>query len=273
MAGPGDRSSPDEVASALAPLRSDPPGAAILSDLDGTLAPIVERAEDAAIPVPTRELLAELAGRYGHVGIVSGRDALDARRIVGLDELVYVGNHGLEMLPPGASAPRPVPALSGHGRDAASFLERSVDADGLAAGGVRVEDKGPIVALHWRAAADEARAEQLAVAIARRAASWGLARHRGRKVIELRPDVAVDKGTAIAELLERLGARSALYGGDDRTDADAFAALARMRAAGDLRAAVCVAALAPESPPEVERGADLVVAGTEGFAALLGGLL
>ena len=88
-------------------------------------------------------------------------------------------------------------------------------------------------------------------------------------MIELRPAVAVDKGTAIAELLHGFGARAALYGGDDRTDADGFAALARMRRAGELDAAVAVAALAAESPPELTREADLVVDGTEGFASLL----
>lgn len=269
----GERSSPDEIASALAPLRADPAAAAVLSDLDGTLAPIVERAEDAAVPASTAALLGELAGRYGHVGIITGRSCLDARRILGLDGITFVGNHGLEVLAPGSDEPRAAPALGDRAGDAKRFMSAEADPEQLSAAGVRVEDKGPIVALHWRAAADERRGERAAIELAERAAAAGLAPHRGRKVIELRPAVAVDKGTAIAGLLGEIGSRTALYGGDDRTDADAFAALARLRGSGDLDAAVAVAAMAAESPPEVGAEADLQVEGTEGFAAVLEALL
>jgi trehalose 6-phosphate phosphatase len=266
---PGERSSPEEIAAALAPLRANPEAAAILSDLDGTLAPIVERAEDAELPPATAALLSELAERYAHVAIVSGRSCVDARRIVELDSISYVGNHGLEILEPGANRPSPAPALGDRAGDAMRFMSAGVDGAELSVAGVRVEDKGPIVALHWRAAEDEARAELAATSVAERAAAAGLAPHRGRKVIELRPAVAVDKGTAVSELLEGLAVRAALYGGDDRTDADAFAALTSMRDAGELDAAVTVAALAPESPAEVERDAELRVEGTGGFVAVL----
>ena len=85
----------------LAPLRRDPGSAAILLDVDGTLAPIVDRPDDAEVPAETRDLLAELARRYALVAAVSGRPALEARRIVGLEEIAYSGNHGFELLLPG----------------------------------------------------------------------------------------------------------------------------------------------------------------------------
>src|SRR5688572_3298536 len=94
-----------ELRARLEPLRAAPSSSAILCDLDGTLAPIVARPEDSAVPDETREVLRSLAGTYALVGIVSGRRALEARRLVGIDELTYSGNHGFELLAPGAEAP------------------------------------------------------------------------------------------------------------------------------------------------------------------------
>jgi hypothetical protein len=109
---------PPEIFSAVAPLAEEPRNSAVFLDLDGTLAPIVERPEDAAVPGRTRELVERIASRYGLTAVVSGRQSLDARRILGLDQLAYVGNHGYELLAPGAEQPQPAPALAGHERDA-----------------------------------------------------------------------------------------------------------------------------------------------------------
>jgi trehalose-6-phosphatase len=102
----------------LEPLRAQPERAAILTDVDGTLAPIAERAADARVLEGTRETLTALSERYGLVGCVSGRQATDARRLVGLDAVAYAGNHGLELLLPGESEPRLDPSLDGRERPA-----------------------------------------------------------------------------------------------------------------------------------------------------------
>jgi trehalose-phosphatase len=252
----------------LAPLKEDPAHAAILLDVDGTLAPIVERSGDAAVPDRTRELLARLAPRYPLVAAVSGRPTLDARRVVGLDELVYSGNHGYELLEPGESRPRPDPSLDGRERDAAEFVA-GLDAGDLERAGVRVEDKGAIVALHWRGAENEGEAEALASEIASDAEWGGLVPHRGRKVLEVRPNVPINKGIAVAALIPSRPVRAALYAGDDRTDADAFAALRTLEADGHLDAVVCIAVASEEAPAEVTEGADAVVEGPEGLLEVL----
>lgn len=252
----------------LAPLRADPPRAAILTDVDGTIAPIAERPEDAAVPEQTRELLSELAGRYGFVACVSGRRALDAREVVGLDELAYSGNHGFELLLPGESEPRADPSLDGHDTDAARFVG-SRDARDLERAGIRVEDKGAIVALHWRGAENEGEAESLAAELASAAEWQDLIAHRGRKVLEIRPNVAINKGIAVAALIPAKPVRTALYAGDDRTDADAFAALRALQADDDLDAVACIAVSSQEAPPEVAASADVAVAGPEGFVEVL----
>lgn len=252
----------------LAPLRSDPGRAAILLDVDGTLAPIVDRPDDAAVPEATRELLRSLAERYALVAGVSGRRALDARRIVGLDEIAYSGNHGFELLPPGDAEPFPDPSLDGHDGDARRFVD-GLDARDLERTGMRVEDKGAIVALHWRGSENEGEAEVLAREI-ESAADWrGLVAHRGRKVLEIRPNVPINKGIAVAALVASGPVKSALYAGDDRTDVDAFTALRTLREDGVLDATACVAVSSDEAPPEVSASADLTVNGTEGFVAVL----
>jgi len=267
MASTSDRA-PD-VKALLAPLRDDPASSAIFCDIDGTLAPIVERALDARVPGQTAEVLGRLAKRYALVGCLSGRPAAQARQLVGRDELVYVGNHGFERMMPGAGEPEPDPALRGHEESVAAFIAGHVDLAELEHAGLRLEDKGPIKALHWRGAADESAAEARARSLATEAIGCNLVPHWGRKVLEIRPAVELNKGTALAELLEQRLIAAALYGGDDLTDVDAFRKLRGMVAAGDLDSAACVWIGSEEGPPEVRAEADVVVDGPAGFVAVL----
>ena len=109
------------LAEALEPLRADPPRAAVLLDVDGTLAPIVRHADDAHVPEPTRAPLIEVAKRYGVVACVSGRQAATARRIVSLGSIAYVGNHGGELLRPGRTEPELDPDVAAYARRVQAF--------------------------------------------------------------------------------------------------------------------------------------------------------
>jgi trehalose 6-phosphate phosphatase len=255
-------------AASLGPLRDEPERSAILTDVDGTLAPIVERAEEAAVPAAARAVLARLSERYALVGCISGRQALEARRLVGLDSLAYAGNHGLELLLPGDEAPRPDPSMAGRETEAVEFLA-AVDGERLNGAGLRQEDKGPIQALHWRGAADEAGAESRAHEIAIEAGKAGLEPRWGRKVLELRPLGGGGKDGAVASLLADERLDRAIYAGDDRTDLDAFRRLRQLREEGRLRTAVCVGVLSAEAPAELAEESDLTVDGPEGWMAIL----
>jgi trehalose 6-phosphate phosphatase len=254
--------------SVLAPLRDHADRSAVLTDVDGTIAPITTDPADATVPEGTRKQLRLLAERYALVGCLSGRRALDARRVVGVDELAYSGNHGFELLLPGDTEVRPDPSLDGHEEDAPRFVS-GLDRSELDRVGIRTEDKGAIVALHWRGAANETAAESLAQEIASEAEWEGLVPHRGRKVLEIRPNVPINKGIAVAALIPARPIDRALYAGDDRTDIDAFAALRTLHEDGELETAVCVAVAADESPPEVSHAADLTVPGPAGFVHVL----
>lgn len=246
-----------------------PEASALLFDVDGTLAPIVARAEQAEVPEEVRGLLARLVERFALVACVSGRRALDARRLVGLEGLTYLGNHGYELLEPGAHEPEIDGAAASRAGLPAAFLAK-LDGAELARLGLRSEDKGPIQALHWRGAPDERAAEARARELAAVAQAGGLVPRWGRKVLELRPIAGIDKGTAVHRLLvAHAPLAAALYAGDDRTDLDAFRALRRLAGSARLGAAVCVGVASDEGPAEIASEADVVVEGPDELAELL----
>jgi trehalose 6-phosphate phosphatase len=249
-------------------LRADPARTAILTDVDGTLAPIVERPELAAVPRETSELLRGLGQRFGLVGCISGRQALEARRLVGIETIAYAGNHGLELLLPEEEEPRLDPALTGQERSAAEFVA-ALDPEVLSAAGLRLEDKGPIQSLHWRGAADERTAEARAHEIAAEAGRAKLEPRWGRKVLELRPVGGGGKDAAVAALLAADGVTRAIYAGDDRTDLDACRRLRELHEEGRLQTAVFVGVLSPEAPAELVEESDIDVDGPDGWRALL----
>jgi trehalose 6-phosphate phosphatase len=253
----------------LAPFKAAPERCAVLMDVDGTLAPIVDRPEDAVVPAEASKALAALAGKYALVACVTGRRALEARRMVGVPELVYAGNQGFELLRPGDDEARLDPAAAPGGDRAAKFLD-GLDAEKLERFGVRREDKGPIQVLHWRGAPDEDEAEALIRSIAQMARHANLIPLWGRKVLDLRPVAGIDKGSAVHRLLvEQAPLDAAIFAGDDRTDLDAFRAIARLAGSSRLGTAVRLGVFTEESPAEIESEADLVVEGTEGVLEVL----
>jgi trehalose 6-phosphate phosphatase len=232
--------------SLLAPLAEAPERSALVFDVDGVLAPIVARPELATVPAATKAALRRLALRYLLVACVSGRAGEDARRLVGVEGIEVVGNHGLELDP--------------RAEELAASIARFRDVVGLP-----VEDKRLSLSYHFREAADETAATARLEEVAEQARAAGLDPRWGRKLLEIRPPVPADKGTAVRALLERSKAARALYAGDDTTDLDAFAGLA----AAGLEHAVRVAVASEEGPAELREAADLVVESPDDFARLL----
>jgi trehalose 6-phosphate phosphatase len=257
---------------ALEPIRSDPRGAAVLLDIDGTLAPIVRHADDAHVPEATRTLLIEIASRYGLVGCVSGRRASTARQIVAIGTIAYVGNHGGELLRPRAARVEVDPELVAWTARVRAFAQRAMTVERQRVR-VRSEDKDTIAAFHWRGAPDEEAAAGAVAEIAQLAEREGFVVHWGRKVLEVRPPVKLDKGLGVTALLRGSSVTAALYVGDDSTDVDAFRGLRRLVESGRLAIAVCAAVSSDEAPAELAAEADLTVEGTTGVRELLEALL
>lgn len=235
---------PDDL---LAQLAARPAEGGIFLDFDGVLAPIVDRPEDAAPPPETRVELERLVGRYALVAVVSGRASEDVRERLGVEGVVCVGSHGLELEP---QADRWRRTLAAFAADAPWPPEE-------------IEVKGLAVAFHFRGHADEREAVRELDWIAESAREEGLVARYGRKVLEVLPPVGSHKGTAVRHLLEEHALRRALAAGDDTTDIDSFAAL------DGLEVAVRVAVTSAEAPSALLDAADVVVGSTEEFLALL----
>jgi trehalose 6-phosphate phosphatase len=258
----------DTLAEALRPLTEDPRQAAVFCDIDGTLAPIVRRADDAKVDERASRLLGSIARRYRCVACISGRSATEAKRLVGVGGIAYAGTHGAELLLPGEKRPVLDPEVA-RWTDSVRGFARENDTRELRSLRVRIEDKGPIDAFHWRGAPDEdaakARVEQIAAA----AEEAGLWVHWGRKVLEVRPPVEINKGRAVRELVNRFPAKVAMFAGDDATDLDAFDALEELVDEGSLEASVLVGVTSDEGPPQIVERAGLVVDGVDGVRAVL----
>jgi trehalose-phosphatase len=222
-----------------------PAEAALFLDVDGVLAPIVERPEDARVPEETRAELRRLAGRYGLVACVTGRTGDFAREIVGVDGIRYAGQHGLELEP-----------------EAAEHAER-IHAFARSVAWPDLEEKPLTAAFHYRSAADPDAARLQLEEVAAAALAEGFRTKWGRLVLEVVPPLEASKGTAVRALLDETGLRRALYAGDDVTDLDGF------RALDGLDAAVRVAVVSAEGPAELGELADLRVGSTDALLELL----
>jgi trehalose 6-phosphate phosphatase len=237
-----------------------PDGTVVLTDFDGTLAPIVTD-PTAVQPLPgATGVLARLGASYARVAVVSGRPvSFLAERLAGVPGVRLVGLYGFEVLDRDgrvvtvAEAERWRPVVAG----VVARLEAVVPP------GAWIESKGLTVTAHWRGAPTWG--TEAAERVAAEASTTGLVAHAGRMSLELRPPMAVDKGSVVTGLAS--GHRAACFLGDDLGDLPAFAALDRL--AGGGMATVSVAAVDAESAPEVAASATLAVPGPVGALAVL----
>jgi trehalose 6-phosphate phosphatase len=253
----------DRPLAAPALLREAPFG--LVTDLDGTISPMFRTPAEAEVSPACRRYLEAIARKVALVAVVSGRATEDVRRIVGLEGIVYVGLHGFSLA---------MPPVWGE-EEAATYnvLTRSVLEDlrrTLTSPGIVVEDKGPLIAIHYRQAPDPPAARRAILdAVGAVPAAGRFALHEGKMFVELRPPVpSVNKGAAVRHLATERGLRSVIYLGDDVTDIDAFHAL---REPAAFRGASVVVA-GEETPPEVVAAADYRLEGVAGTEWLLGEL-
>jgi trehalose 6-phosphate phosphatase len=252
----------------LAALLSEPSGALIALDFDGTLAPIVADPAAARAQPGAVAALRRLAPLAGTLAVITGRPALTAVEYAGLEAvpgIIVLGHYGRQHWQAGVlTSPPAPPGLADARRQLPEVLAAADAPDGT-----WTEDKGDALAVHTRRAAEPASAlERLRGPLTALAERTDLAVEPGRMVIELRP-AGSDKGLALRNLASERGSSATLFCGDDLGDRPAFRAVAELRAAGIPGVAVCagsavVSVLAGE--------ADLVVDGPAGVVALLNSL-
>lgn len=232
----------------------------LFTDIDGTISRIAPSPESATLLPEMSSLLDAARASFEVVAAVSGRAALDAARLVGNPHLLYIGNHGFETYDP-ETGMVVVPSVA---RPLTAALEELLDEIGpqlsLQWPGLRIERKGVTASIHVRETEQPDAAEEAVYhsVLDRVSQASGIQVTRGRMVIELRPALDIDKGSAVTQVIVERMLRSALYIGDDLTDVAAFRALRRLRQDGTCRG-VSVAIHSDEMAPVVAREADLVL--------------
>ncbi|MCC5951779.1 MAG: trehalose-phosphatase [Acidimicrobiia bacterium] len=242
----------------FAPFLASPSTAGVFVDFDGTIADIVMDPARAVPRAGAAQLLEDLAGSVGRVGILSGRPLAFLESFFG-DEIALAGLYGLETRIDGQRRDHP---QAGAWREVVDDVVACASQKGPE--GMRVESKGLSITLHYREHPEaEAKVDRFA---AQQAARSGLECRRARMSVELHPPIRADKGTALLSLAEDL--ESVCYFGDDVGDLPAFDALDQL--ATDGVHTVRVVARSEESSPAMLERADVIVDGPDGVMSLLG---
>jgi trehalose 6-phosphate phosphatase len=243
--------------------------AGLLTDIDGTISWIAPTPESASVGAEAIAALQALQQELDIVGAVTGRAAENAEAMIGVPGLIYVGNHGLEERIDGVTHVNPAAVVASSAVAESMALVRTASETRGVGEGILYENKGVSGSIHYRLAPDQESARLVLLDESIRAAGKeGLKVSEGRMVVELRPSLAINKGTAIASLIERHSLRSLVFFGDDVTDIDGFNTVRRLRDEGKI-AGLNIAVVAPETSPEVAAAADVAIPGVECCIELL----
>jgi trehalose 6-phosphate phosphatase len=221
----------------------------LITDIDGTISGIAPRPEDAYVSETTRAVLTRLGGLLDTTAVISAREESVARSMVGVSDLTYIGNYGLD----DQSASRV------DGARLAKARERAAEEIGDMPC-VRLEDKGVSFALHYRGCEDaDGTRTQLLSLLQPLAAAAGGRLLEGKQVVEMVPADLPGKDSAVANLATARGLKGIVYLGDDVSDIAAFREIARRRRDGFPGLAVAV--VDSETKEEVRSSADIVLLG------------
>lgn len=227
----------------------------LFADVDGTIAEIAPSPAEARVSPVCRDSLITLAKHLAVVAAVSGRTAVEARRMVGINEMVYIGNHGYEKWAGGEVGL--VPGVEDYPTKITEVLDKfdklvSID-------GIIVENKGPTASIHYRRCLDhEAALRAVLSAVEGLAKDADLRISLGKLVVELRPPLEVSKGTAVCSLIEEHRLSGAICLGDDLTDVDTFVALHKKKPPFK---GLAIGVIGEETPSQVAKEADFILNG------------
>ena len=238
----------------------------LVTDMDGTISPIVSRPEDAQVTQRNRTILEQLNEVLALVAVVSGRPVDDLQSRVGLSDLVYVGSHGLERWVNGAVSIVPDalqyrPGIERLAEEVRPLAKRFV--------GLTIEDKGLSLAVHYRNTRDpDTVSRTLEPTMQALGRNHGLSLMQGRKVFEFRVPLKVNKGAILGQLVAEYSLDGVIYLGDDTTDLDAMRKLRSLRAETALRG-LSIGVESSEMPPGLRETADLLATDVSDIEELL----
>jgi trehalose 6-phosphate phosphatase len=245
------------------------PRCGLFTDIDGTISQIAPSPQEARVSATCRGSLSLLAKHLALVAVVSGRPVMEMRRMMGVEGLIYIGNHGMERwlghgveLWPGSEE---YPIKISQALDELTEL--------LSIEGIAIENKGVTASIHYRLCPKpELAREAILAAIARSAAASELRVREGRKIVDIGPPIEADKGIAVLDLVQRYRLTGAIYLGDDLTDVDAFIAL-RRGVKGRPFKGLSIGVIAEEATPQVVSQANFTLNGVADVERFLTWLL
>jgi len=239
----------------------------LITDVDGTISEIAPCPEEARVSPVCREQLAILTKRLELVAAISGRPALAAKEMIGVDGMVYVGNNGLEQWHDGVL--QFVEGVKEYTPKVTAVLDELMSS--LTVEGISFENKGVALSVHYRRSPDRESARKC---ILDKIAASSVARdfriQEGKMVVELRPPVEVNKGAAVEALVKSYNLRGVIYVGDDISDVDAFGAMHQ-----EILKGLAVGVISEETPQQLEKEADFTLTGVadvERFLTWLAGV-
>lgn len=243
----------------------------VITDIDGTISPIVTVPSAARVTDRSKELLADLQEQVSLVAVITGRAAADAHTRVGVPHVVYIGNHGLERWVEGEVhvSPEVEPYRAGLEGVIQDLAQYQVP-------GLHVEDKGATLSIHYRQTEnpDQVKAD-FSDSMAKIAAQHGISFFPGNMIFEMRPPIDINKGTALRQLVHEYELDALVWMGDDVTDADAMVVAHELREAGTCET-VCIGVESDYMPQQIRDHSDFLaegVAGVEEFLAWLSNAL
>ena len=194
----------------------------LITDVDGTISQTVPTPQQARVSPLCRKYLSALCNKLALVAAISGRPAAEVRSMIGIDGMVYIGNHGLERWTGGHF--KFSKDIQGYSRVIKAAIEELTPL--LFIEGITIENKGVTASIHYRLCHDHQSTKRDIIAVIEgspRARSLRII--QGRMVIDLLPSVKVNKGTATLDLIQEYNLQGGVYLGDDLTDVDAFRAI------------------------------------------------
>lgn len=243
---------------------------ALLTDFDGTLSPIAPVPEAAFLHPDIARVLPSLNERLSMLSVVTGRATADVAQKVGLPDILYVGNHGLEWSENGVYVAHPagVEAEQGVSQTLAE-IEQDLRLQAIDLTGLLFENKRLSASIHYRLMEQPLQFEAILLPIAeRRAAEHGLRLSGGKMTLELRPTSSISKGTAVERIVHHRGLHGAIFLGDDVTDVDAFRVIRRLRTEHVLMTGLAIGVLSSDTHPSVIAESDLMLESVDEVAAL-----
>lgn len=226
---------------------------AIITDVDGTISEIAPTPEEAEVSDSMNKLLTALNKKFKLVGVISGRSLSNVKDMVGVDGILYVGNHGLEYLKNGEKF---IETEAEKYCQKMEELYKEIEKHHISKlEGLILENKKIGLCIHYRQcpSSEEAR-EKIRLALKEILNSDELKISSGRKIIEIKPPLIQDKGTILEKIAQEYNLKQIIYLGDDVTDYDAFTKLEELEKKKNIETA-SILVLSKEIPIYVKNSA------------------